>query len=145
MSFDRVIAEVAGEYKNFRLEDAQDEPVDARTNHCKYAQVFEQWAVDLLREYVRREPNMVSFAQAKVHLIDRYFEWRVAVPKSHRNRIGEGGHTCIFHVFEQAYHQIKMAELILAPSVVVVSPPPAPPALPQVAGIYLGEVIGDED
>ena len=73
-------------------------------------------------------------------------EWRAQVPKNHRHRVSENGHTCIFHVFERTYQRIRMVELKLVPPVIVIEVPvKAPPALPQVQGIYLGEVIGEEN
>ena len=119
--------------------------MDAQANYCNYARLFERWAADMLREYVHQEPDVVRIAQAKVRLIDQYFQWRVQVPKSHRNRIGEDGHICIFHVFERAYQQIKMVELTLSPPPIIVQPPPPPRALTEIGGIYLGEVVGTEE
>ena len=61
--------------------------------------------------------------------------------------MSENGHTCIFHVFERTYQRIRMVELKLVPPVMVIEVPvkPPPPALPQVQGIYLGEVMGEEN
>jgi hypothetical protein len=67
--------------------------------------------------------------------LDRYFEWRAAVPRQHRNRLGVAGHPCIFQVFEEAYRQLKAAELALSPPSLVLPSPP-----PTVAGVYLGEI-----
>jgi len=146
MSLDRVIAEVAVQYRNFKLEDAQDEPTSDQANYCNYAVVFEQWAADTLRDYLHQERDAGRIAQAKVRLIDRYFEWRAQVPKSHRNRTGESGHICIFHIFERAYQQIKMMELTLPPPAIIVQPPPSQPrALAEVPAIYIGEVMGPEE
>ncbi|MCJ7516551.1 MAG: HAD-IC family P-type ATPase, partial [Methanomassiliicoccales archaeon] len=44
-------------------------------------QVFRVWADGMLEEYVRTNPTPVRLAQAKVLLIDRFFEWRASVPK----------------------------------------------------------------
>jgi hypothetical protein len=107
---------------------------------CLFAQKFSEWATELCAK-VTREPGIVSVNQAKVLLLDKYFEWRSVVPKAHRNRIGKSGHVCIFHVFEQTYLTLKTVELSLTPPMLFVPPPPlAPPPPPQIAGVFLGEL-----
>jgi hypothetical protein len=101
---------------------------------CPFARKFAEWAASLIE--TSKEPELVSVNQAKVMLIDKYFEWRSYVPKSHRNRVGSSGHRCIYHVFEQDYEQLKILELSLTPPLLFLPPPPPPP--PQIAGIFLG-------
>jgi hypothetical protein len=95
------------------------------------------------------DKGIVAVNQAYVRLITKYFDWRSAVPKAHRNRIGETGHTCIFHVFERAYHQLRVIELTVTSQPLLFlppeppPPPPPPPQAPQLAAIGLG--ILDEE
>lgn len=110
---------------------------------CPFAQKFSEWTTELCAN-VARQPEIVSVNQAKVLLLDKYFEWRHAVPRSHRNRTGKLGHECIFHVFEQAYERLKVIELALTPPMLFLPAPPPPlpppPPPPQIAGIFLGEL-----
>jgi hypothetical protein len=104
------------------------------TKWCPYARQFAEWAANLISESQR--PTLVELNQAKVMLTDRYYEWRSYVPKGHRNRIGPGGHRCIFHVFEQTYQKLKVIELSLTPPPLFLPPPPPPP--PQIPSLFLG-------
>ena len=104
---------------------------------CSYARKFAKWSATLVES---SQPNVVMVNQAKVLLVDKYFEWRIYVPKSHRNRIGTGGHRCIFHVFEQTYEKLRVMELSLTPPMLFIPPPPLPP--PQIGGIFLGNIEG---
>lgn len=110
---------------------------------CVYAQTLSEWTTELCAN-VARAPGIVAVNQSKVLLVDKYFEWRNAVPLSHRNRVGKIGHICIFHVFEKAYERLKVIELALTPPLLFLPepPPPPPPALPppQIAGIFIGEL-----
>jgi hypothetical protein len=101
---------------------------------CPHARKFAEWSATLVE--TSQGPNLVKVNQAKVLLLDRYFEWRSYVPKSHRNRVGPGGHRCIYHVFEQTYEKLKVIELSLTPPPLFLPPPPPPP--PQIAGLFLG-------
>jgi len=106
-------------------------------NLCPYAQRFSTWAEELLTG-LAGERNVVSVNQSKVLLLDKYFEWRSAVPKSHRYHLGRAnGHVCIFHVFETAYERLKVLELSLTPPLLFLPAPPPPP--PQIAGIFIGQ------
>lgn len=110
-------------------------------NCCDYAAEFSEWADELCS--VIDDPDVVAVNQAKVLLMDKYFEWRSIVPKNHRNKTSPVGHLCIFHVFEKAYILLKVAELSLTPPMLFLPPPPPPPPPPpQIAGIYLGEFDG---
>lgn len=138
MSFEQ-IWERAHEFQ-FSTED--DVPL------CPFAQQFVEWARELSSK-VRAKPDLVTINQAKILLIDKYFEWRGIVPKSHRNRIGPGGHQCIFHVFEMTYQGLRAIELSLTPPMLFIPPPPPaptpyipppPPPPPQIAGVFIGEL-----
>jgi hypothetical protein len=105
---------------------------------CPYARKFAEWSATLVSTSQR--PHLVEVNQAKVLLLDKYFEWRSHVPKSHRDRVGPGGHRCIYHVFEQTYEKLKVIELSLTPPLLFLPPPPPPP--PQIAGLFLGGMDG---
>src|SRR5512139_544207 len=106
--------------------------------HCPYAQTFSEWVEELLQ--VTLDPNIVTINQAKVQLVDKFFEWRRFVPRSHRRHLGETGHICVYQVFVSAYERLKVVELSLTPPMLFIPPPPLPPPPPpQIAGIFLGE------
>ena len=102
---------------------------------CQYAQPFYDWAVRTL--HFGQEPSIVSVNQAKVLLIDKYFDGFSIAPRQHRYHLSPNGHTCIFHVFVQLYQQLRAIELSLTPPMLFIPPPPPPP--PQIAGIFVGE------
>jgi hypothetical protein len=101
------------------------------TKSCPNARKFAKWADKL----VSTSQTLIEVNQAKVLLLDRYFELRNYVPKSHRNRVGPGGHRCIYHVFEQTYEKLKVIELSLTPPLLFLPPPPPPP--PQIPSLFL--------
>ena len=105
-------------------------------NTCPFANKISTWSDELLANCAK-EPIIVLVNQMKVLLLDQFFSWRQVVPKSHRNRIGEVGHRCIFHVFEEAYQRLKTIELELTPPLLFLPPPPTPP---QLEGIFIGEL-----
>ena len=121
-----------------RFADFEFQPAVTPGVLCSYAQKFAEWANELLRDTA--SANVVSVNQAKVLLLDKYFEWHTFVPKNHRRRLDTQGHTCIYQVFKQTYERLKVVELSLTPPLLFLpSPPPAPPPPPQIAGIFLGE------
>lgn len=108
---------------------------------CLYAKHFAEWATPVIANVEALcLPSAVNLGYLRI--LHKYFEWRVVVPKQHRNRVGEMGHTCIFHVFEAAYQKLKIIELSIQPPPLTLPLPPPPP-LPsppvQIAGIFLGE------
>lgn len=123
-----------------------DFSTEEQSSLCPFAEKFSEWVRELGTK-VTRDSSIVTVNQAKIMLIDKYFEWRAVVPKAHRNRIGVSGHHCIFHVFVQTYELLKAVELSLTPPMLFLPPSPLPPAPPpsppQIAGIFIGE-IGDE-
>jgi hypothetical protein len=111
-------------------------------NFCPYAEKFYEWVNGLLTgviEYAKpgADParSAVSVNRAKLLLQDKWHDWRTAVPKPHRRRVGNRGHTCLFQVYEQAYHQLCVIELSLTPPLLYVPQPPQP----QIGGLYLAE------
>lgn len=105
-------------------------------DECKYALEFEKWTKTLITN--DKEITITQVQQAKVLLVDRYFEWRRYVPKTHRNRVGERGHTCIYHVFEQTHDRLKSIELSLTPKTEFF------PQDPMIGGLFLGELKKDK-
>lgn len=87
-------------------------------NYCVFAQQFAQWAENLVTD-AGGSLSLVAIQQAKIQLLDKYFEWRASVPKNHRDRVGSSGHYCIFQVFVSAYDTLRMVELSLTPPLFV--------------------------
>jgi hypothetical protein len=107
----------------------------------RFAAAFQPWAETLITSTLR-QPTTVSINQAKILLVDKYFEWRSVAPRGHRDKMNITGHVCIWHVFEAAYNRLREAEITLTPPLLFVPSPPALPAPvqpPQIAGIFLGE------
>lgn len=135
--FDKVWREVTEE--DFTLAEEEEQG-------CIHARHFGSWADSLCQDEMAA-PSHIGINQKMLLLTKKYFEWRAVVPKAHRDRVGERSHICIFHVFERAYHQLMVLELSLTPPMLFL--PPArnePPARqqPEVLGITLGEVLGQE-
>jgi hypothetical protein len=107
-----------------------------RVSQCVYAEKYGEWLRGALAPLLAR-PTAAALVQAKVVLIDSYMSWRSGVPAQHRNRVGARGHPCLYHVLCDAYSQLKVAELALAPE--SVGAPPTAPA----HGIYLGDEDDD--
>jgi hypothetical protein len=107
---------------------------------CPFAEQFSLWAEALFSK-ATHNASVVSVNQAKLLLVDRYMDWRAAVPGAHRNLGGSrSGHVCIFQVFEETYQKLKTVELSLTPPMLFLPPPPSPPPPPpQIAGIFFGE------
>jgi hypothetical protein len=115
-----------------------DFSAQAQPHYCAYAARFKQWTETLCASVgeAARYGNAkaaVAVNQAKVLLVDKYFEWRAAAPKAHRNRTGEG-HTCLFHVFDETYRTLRAIELSLTPPLLFLPPPP-PPRVPKTLSI----------
>jgi len=108
---------------------------------CPYAKIFAEWADELCN--VTKEPDIVSVNQAKILLLDKYFEWYNAVPKKHRQRIGDRGHICLYQVFMRSYERLRQAELEITPPMLFIPPPPpTPPSrpLPDEPVLWLGPI-----
>src|SRR6266542_3735140 len=98
---------------------------------CPFAESFSKWAEELVGRTLHM-PSVVAINQAKILLLDKYFEWRSYVPRKHRVIVGQqSGHICIFQIFEQNYERLKLVELSLTPPMLFIpAPPPEPPAEP---------------
>lgn len=125
--------------------DLPAQPGQEQPNLCDYALKFSQWAEELCAG-ATQHPTIVGINQAKIQLIDKYFEWRTFAPKRHRSYMftGANSHVCLWHVFEAAYDRLKLLELSLTPPMLFVPAPPPPlpppPPPPQIAGIFIGEL-----
>lgn len=147
MTNDSVIDAVASEFRNFHLEDIEDEAADVYRNHCIHGELFQRRTDAILAKYVYDQPTLVSLAKAKVLLFDQFIETWMLLPKSHRNTTGSGRHVCVFQVLVQAMLNVRLAQSHLTElQFMLPTPPPqspAPPA-PALLGITLGEVLGEE-
>ena len=106
---------------------------------CPFAYGFNAWVEKMLM--ILDEPSLAKINQAKILLLDKYFEYYRSVPLSHRQRLGPNGHTCIFQVFLSCYERLYIAGLTLVPPIlfdVEHFPKPIPPAH-QIGGIFFGE------
>src|SRR5687768_8135942 len=99
MAIDSGFAKKWEQYTNFEFVSEEQRKF---SNYCAPAQQFAQWAENLVVD-VGDSLSLLAIQQAKVQLLDKYFEWRAYVPKSHRDRLGASGHYCIFQVFASAY------------------------------------------
>ena len=129
------------------FESLWTEPVAAEEEApplCRFAAAYQSWAETLITPTLQ-PPTLVGINQAKILLLDKYFEWRNIAPRGHRDKVNTTGHICLWHVFEAAYNRLKEAELSLTPPLLFVpAPPPALPAPapqppPSIPGIFLGE------
>lgn len=104
------------------------------------AQLFAAWAKDIYLPAIQRR-DIVALNQAKLRLLDRFFEWRASIPKKYRNDF--------MAVFEDAYHQLKIAELSLTPPVLFLPPPQPQPIYVtknyHYPGFQLGETVVEDD
>jgi len=113
---------------------------------CEYAQSFLDWGNKLLGG--RRKHNIVSINQAKILLLDKYFEWYRYVPRSHRFKMSKRGHICIFQVLVSLYNRLKVIELDVTPPMLFEPLPPPPMKIlprPSLAGIMLGEDTDNDE
>jgi hypothetical protein len=110
----------------------------APTTACVYYREFKNWA-DTLCAAVGRDVQkqgagaVVAVNQAYVLLLTKYFDWRLAAPKAHRNYSGEG-HLCLFHCFDETYRTLRAIELSLTPPLLLL-PPPTPARTPRALSI----------
>lgn len=106
---------------------------ESKPDICPYAQKFIQWTEKLLSE--NESFDVIGINQAKLKLLDKYFDWFQSVSNVHRFRASPRGHTCIYHVFAQTYIKLRQIELSLNPKALY-SEGSFPP---QIAGIFIGE------
>ena len=69
-----------GRFANLEFEAPVVQP-----DRCQYALTFSEWVEELLRDSV--PPSIVTVNQAKVQLVDKFFEWRKFVPRSHQRHV----------------------------------------------------------
>jgi hypothetical protein len=113
---------------------------------CRYAAKFAVWADYIVSwamgdEEAGEEPDVVRLNQAMLRLFKKYHDWYSVVPKSHRERIGDRGHPCIFHVMKAYYDRLRAAELALTPPLLFRpqrSAPEAPPPV-RMPALFFGE------
>ena len=113
---------------------------------CEFAQNFLDWGNQLLNS--AKKHNIVSINQAKILLLDKFFEWFRYVPRSHRNKMSLKGHICIFQVLVSLYVQLKVIELEITPPLIFDPPQPPPMKImprPNLVGIVLGEDTDTEE
>ena len=116
-----------------------------QVRYCKYGKDFALWAEGLIAQ-AKQAPTDVSIHVAKLHLLQRYWEWYVSVPPSHQNYIGNRSqHVCIFQVFKEAFFRLHAVALSLTPPRLVEPAPsaPLPPPVSIIGGIFLGEEDDD--
>lgn len=118
MNIEGITAELWGDFS------PQPQPA-----YCAYATKFKIWGDTLcasVGQAVQQDSARAAVAinQAKVLLVDKYFEWRAAAPKAHRNYTGES-HSCLFHVADETYRTLRAIELSVTPPLLFL--PPAPP------------------
>ena len=109
-----------------------------RITHCKHAAEFAQWAQEQI-ERARENPTAISINQAKLFLLDRYWDWYASVGSRHQKHIGQrNSHTCIFQVFAESYAQLRALELSTTPP--PITEPSSAPREPmaQIPGLVLG-------
>lgn len=141
---DPIIASVTREFEDFTLSESgyEDEQDNALDGYCEHAKTFKLWADGLLAKYVNGSTDEIQLNQAKVLLIDRYFDTRAYAPRAHRDKIGDKGHFCLYYVFETAYNAIRMKQLALFPPKVhiVVREESTVPQVPiaQIPALFLG-------
>jgi hypothetical protein len=122
---------------NFTLFEQEEE----QPQYCAFSRQFQAWALDLVRDTLT-EVSHIKIAQAKVMLLDKYYEWKATIPKRHARR-----HLCIADVMDEAYNTLKQAELALTPPQIYLPEPPlkskrrkeAPPSPPARYDSVLGE------
>lgn len=131
--------DIWNKHEDFEIPDPQAPQL------CKYAAEFATWVEEKLVAglmgdgEVEVEVAVVRVNQAMLQLFKKYCKWYTTVPKSHRERIGDRGHVCIFHVMMANYERLRATELALAPPPLFLRQrPPQPPPV-QMPALFLGE------
>lgn len=108
-----------------------------RNAPCPWAVEFKGWVARLIQPLFTQPDNLTAILHAKIDLQDGYFQFRADAPKQHRNTVGDGGHACIFAVYEQSYRLLRQMERNVAPSpLAVIAPEEDTETAP---GLYIGE------
>lgn len=82
---------------------------EAQPQYCAYSLQYRTWAMELVGSTLA-EQDHIRIAQAKVMLLDKYYQWRAAIPRRHARR-----HLCVLDVLDEAYQTLKAAELSITP------------------------------
>lgn len=90
-----------------RLLDTYDRFVEEgqrkRIEPCEHAVAFVAWANERF-EHLSNEPTPATLNQARLELLDKYFDWLQAVSNQHRITVpGANSHVCILEVFQAGY------------------------------------------
>src|SRR4051812_23304630 len=85
---------------------------------CLAARHLGPWVETLCHE-VEQQRDIVANRQAQLLLLQKFFEWHEALPKRHRHCSGKKRHICVFDVFEQGYHRLRLLALCLEPLLTV--------------------------
>lgn len=101
-----------------------------RPNTCTWAREFESWTRDLVKS-VQASPSTERINQAKLGLLDRYYEWRARTPVQHKRPDGKRGkHRCISEVMDETYNKLQAEALKLNPPLLSKPPKPKKPLPP---------------
>lgn len=88
------------------------EPPDHR---CVYARNFDEWARREVLGPLASGADAVKINQAKITIQDRWYSYRQAVPREHRDHLGSAKHICLYTVYLEALARIHQISLVAAP------------------------------
>lgn len=125
----------------FRLPEPDAEPA-----LCPAAKPFAAWCGKLKAD-LGVQPNDIQVNLALLNLQTKFFGWHERAPPDCRKHFGARKQKvrCLFEVYRETFLALHDIVLALTPPRLREPPPPPPPvAVPQLAGITLGEILGDE-
>ena len=108
------------------------------SRYCHFAEELYKWAEQLCAR-AEGERSAIAVKTAKLYLVEKYMDWRLAAPANHRNRLSTRNHICLFSVFTETYERLQKIELSLPLSPLVLPQPPQSANTPTIAGIFIGE------
>ena len=117
---------------------------DPPPNYCEHARRFKESADALVADAVR-DPTEITLNQSMLLLTKTYWDFYESVPKVCKNHIGtRNGHICLFQVYRETWEKLRALELtnVSRPRVFEPSPPPTPP---QIAGVFIGEELEEDE
>jgi hypothetical protein len=79
---------------------------------CIYNRLFEA-SIQPVCQKALQHPSVIAINQALLVIFLTYMAYREAIPKSHRNHIGDKGHQCIFHLLERTFFSLKGTGLLV--------------------------------
>ena len=118
------------DFLRFWEEPLQPPLLGAGSGPCPFARQFGEWTQELWQN-VRLNATENSIELAMLDLTRRYFDWYRTVPPPHRAIADEGDHSCIFHVFRDAYERLWALHLTAAPRSFVLPTAPRPRPQPK--------------